>query len=154
MSVYVGINLAMVSKEFIKLYEKKGFLSTKEMMEFLDKNKLKYIAHGGTRVVAAVNDNYVVKIALNSDYKAVNRAEYSRYKHMDEQERVHFTEMFRRGKDYSYLLVERVIPNIGKNQKDVPTEIQNIIYDNWGFNFGRRKNGEWVALDFADSWGS
>jgi hypothetical protein len=112
---------------------------------------LEYIAQGGTRVVAKLNNDYVVKFAKSRYCLATNKAEYQKYKNLDENKRKHYTEIFRHGRDYSYLVAERVIPNIGENQEVVPAEVYELklMHDYCYFNFGRRENGEWVSLDFA-----
>lgn len=130
---------------------------------------LEEIGCGRSRSVYAIDDQFVLKVdhtwnGRKTEYKA-NYKEYQVYQNLNSRGQSHkVTQIYSASKTFKYLLVERVDNCYGdcdsygdyeKIEDDVLREAQkkklsNIFSDRCIFNFGRRKDGSLVVLDYSD----
>jgi hypothetical protein len=150
------INLQVVAEELCTMWEKEGYMSIGELKGFVQQHKLEYIGKGRSRLACKLDDKRVVKFALGSFGQDCNKKEVKYYNRLSDKEKNSYVHIYDCGKDYQYLLVEKVVPNIDENEKEVPAHMKMLIHDSCSFNYGRRYDGKgrwgykWVVLDYAE----
>lgn len=114
--------------------------------------KDRVLGEGCSRMAIALDEDYVIKIALHSDGIADNQYEFDAYCGMDADSKYYYAAVYDILEDGVALIQERCKPL--SSYKPLPYGIEDsiplhLIRDNHYGNFGINKDGKVVVLDFA-----